>query len=184
MTLFTRQHLSISKPVYQGSVISLCVDTLNADGQEAIREVVEHPGGVVIAAQPSPDEVILVKQYRYSIDSDLIELPAGRIEPNEPPLYTAKRELIEETGYEAKQWSPLIQMYSAPGFCNEVLHVFQAQDIAFVGKNLDPDEETEVIILPLKEAWQWVINQEIRDAKTIAGLSILLLNSNKLQTQN
>jgi ADP-ribose pyrophosphatase len=135
--------------------------------------VVEHNGGVVIACQPTEHEIVLIKQYRYSLDKEIIELPAGRIEKGEPPLPAAQRELTEETGYRAKEWQELSRMFTAPGFCDEVLYLYRATDVELVEKNLDDDEETDVLLLPLKKAWQLVLSGEIQDAKTIAGLGLL-----------
>lgn len=174
MTLYTRKHTTKTEKVFGGEIISLRLDTLmHPNGEQTTREVVEHNGGVVIACQPSADKVILIKQYRYPMDEELIELPAGRIDQNEDPFLAAKRELTEETGYEAASWQELAQMYSAPGFCNELLYLYKAADLKFVGKNLDPDEETEVLIVSLTEAWELVQSGRIRDAKTIAGLGLL-----------
>ena len=93
MTLFTHKHKVISKKVYEGDIINVRVDELEDDsGNKTRREVVEHNGGVVIICQPTPSEVVLIRQYRYSLDRELIELPAGRIEPGEKPLATAQRE--------------------------------------------------------------------------------------------
>ncbi len=118
--------------------------------------------------------IVLVKQYRYSIDRDLIELPAGRLEKDEIPLEAAKRELREETGYLASQWVDLCKMYSAPGFCDELLHVYRADQVTLGDKAPDHDEETEVIVMPVIEAWQKVLKGQICDAKTIAGLAMLI----------
>jgi ADP-ribose pyrophosphatase len=170
---FTIKDRVDSKKIYQGSIIDLRVDRLKVDNIELIREVIEHNGGVVIAAQPEPDKVILIRQYRYSIDMDLLELPAGRIEKNEIPLPAAKRELKEETGFEAENWEDLSAMYSAPGFCNEVLYLYKATNLNFTGKQLDIDEETEVLIVSLDQAWQMVRQGEIRDAKSIAGIGMI-----------
>jgi len=174
VVLFTRANTVGTQRVWEGGIINLRVDSLkSSDGHEAIREVVEHNGGVVIAAQTADGKVILVRQYRYSIDMDLLELPAGRIEKGEDPFPAAKRELTEETGYEAKEWQELSRMYSAPGFCDEVLYVYRATDLTFKGKQLDFDEETEVVELSLAEAWLMIREGKIRDAKTIAGLGML-----------
>jgi ADP-ribose pyrophosphatase len=122
VALLTRDNTVGSEMIYEGRIISLRVDTVAfPDGRPVTRETVEHNGGVVIAAQPSANEVILIKQYRYSVDELLIELPAGRIEIGEDPFDCAKREITEETGYLARNWSELARMYSAPGFCSEML---------------------------------------------------------------
>jgi ADP-ribose pyrophosphatase len=174
MTVFTREHRIASKLVYQGQICNLRVDEAQKGDHTVIREVVEHNGGVVIACQPEPGLIVLVRQYRYSINSDLIELPAGRLEKGELPLEAAKRELREETGYFAGDWVDLCKMYSAPGFCDELLHVYGAQNVTLGDKATDHDEETEVIVIPVKEAWQQIINGQIRDAKTIAGIAMLI----------
>ncbi len=173
MALYTRQDTETSKRIYEGAIINLREDSLKNSHGTCTRAVVEHNGGVFIACQPEPDKVILIKQYRYSIDEELIELPAGRIEKGEEPLPCAQRELIEETGYKAEKWQELSRMFTAPGFCDELLYLYLATDITFVGKNLDHDEETEVLILPVKQAWQMVLDGKVRDAKTIAGLGML-----------
>ena len=174
MALFTRENTVSSKQIFAGQVVSLRVDQLlSPGGQSFCREVVEHNGGVVIACQPEPDKVILIRQYRYTIDMDLLELPAGRLEAGEEPLLAAQRELLEETGYAARRWEPLASMYSTPGFSNELLYLFRAEGITFQGKALDEDEETEVMIMGVDEAWQLILNGKVSDAKTIAGIALL-----------
>lgn len=179
MALFTRAHLKETKRLHEGDIINLRVDILDGGDRNIIREVVEHNGGVVIASQPAPDQVILVRQYRYSIDQDLLELPAGRIEKGEDPYLAAQRELTEETGYEATDWLELSRMFTAPGFCNEILYLYLAQNLVFKGKDLDFDEETVVVILTLDKAWEMVAQGTIQDAKTIAGLGMLLSRSTR-----
>ena len=171
--LFTKDHCVSTERIWEGTIINLRVDTLDVDNTLATREVVEHNGGVVIAGMTKEDKVVLVKQYRYSIDRELIELPAGRIEAGEDPYPAAQRELTEETGYHAENWQELSRMYSAPGFCNEIIYIYLAENLTYKGKNLDFDEETEVIELTLTEAWAMVHNGQIQDAKTIAGLGLL-----------
>lgn len=136
MALYTRQDTQTSKRIYEGGIINLREDTLKNSSGSCTRAVVEHNGGVVIACQPEPGKVILIKQYRYSIDEELIELPAGRIEPGEIPLPCAQRELIEETGYKAENWQELCRMFTAPGFCDEILYLYLATGVTFVGKIL------------------------------------------------
>lgn len=174
MVILTRQDTIGTTRIFEGQIVSLRVDEIrHPDGRTLTREVVEHNGGVVIACHPAPAKVILIKQYRYTIDKELIELPAGRLEKGENPLLAAQRELIEETGYQAQDWEELPAMYSAPGFSTEILYVFRASRVSFVGKSLDEDEETEVLIMPVEEAWHRVASGAIRDAKTMAVLALL-----------
>jgi ADP-ribose pyrophosphatase len=175
LVLFTQKHLLKSERLYEGGIVNFRVDTvLLPDGNSAIRELVEHNGGVVVACRPKTDQIILIRQYRYSIDDDLLELPAGRIEKGEEPFEAAKRELTEETGYQAKKWKELSRMYTAPGFCNEMLFLYEASDVTFVGTNPDADEEIEVLEMDLTQAWRLVGEGKIQDAKTIAGLGLLM----------
>ncbi len=173
MAVYTQQNRIGSELAYEGDIINLRVDQCELNGRRVVREVVEHNGGVVILCQPSPEQIVLIKQYRYSVNQDLIEFPAGRIEKGEDPLPAAQRELTEETGYEANQWSELTRFFSAPGFCNEVLYLYRATDVRFSGKNLDEDEETEVILLDIAEAWELVKSGKVKDAKTTAGIAML-----------
>lgn len=175
MALYTRKHCKGSQRIFEGHIFNVRKDSLQQDESKSIsREIVEHNGGVVIACQPAGGQVILISQYRYPVDEELIELPAGRVELGEDRLAAAQRELTEETGYVASSWSLLSNMYSAPGFCTELLSFYHATELEFSGKNLDEDEETDVLIVDLKEAWAWVRAGKIRDAKTIAGLGMLL----------
>ncbi len=173
VTLFTLRNRVDTKRIHEGDIVNLRLDTLRLEsGVQVIREVVEHNGGVVIAAQPDKNSIILIKQYRYSIDDELIELPAGRLELGEEPLPAAQRELREETGFEATSWTEPSSMYTAPGFCNEILYLYRASELSFVGNELDEDEEIEVFEVSLNEAWALVRSGKIKDAKTIAGISL------------
>jgi ADP-ribose pyrophosphatase len=175
LALYTRNDTIATNHIYQGHIFDLRVDTLKKQGSatEVKREVIEHSGGVVIACKPAPDEVLLIRQYRYALDEELIELPAGRVNKDEDRLEAAKRELIEETGFKADRWQELPPMYSAPGFCTELLTFYIAEGTSFVGKNLDHDEETDVMRVTLKEAWQLVLDLKIRDCKTVAALGLV-----------
>jgi len=176
VTLFTLRDRIKTERIHDGHIINLRIDTLQVeDGTTVLREVIEHNGGVVIAAQTAEHELLFVQQYRYSLDQTIIELPAGRIEKGEDPFLAAQRELIEETGFRASQWRTLTSLYSAPGFCDEVLHLYHASDLAFEGKKLDMDEETDVVKLSVDEAWSMVESGAIRDAKTVAGIAFCRL---------
>jgi ADP-ribose pyrophosphatase len=132
--------------------------------------VVEHPGAVAIAPVTASGELVLVRQYRHAARTVLLELPAGRLEPGETPLAAAQRELAEETGYKARRWRELGAFLTAPGFCSEVIHLFEARELDPVPRHLDPDEDLEVVTLPPER-----VLTEARDAKTLLAASLLLL---------
>ncbi len=169
---------------YSGKIIDLTIDRLvYPSGNETIREIIEHPGGAVILCVFENKDILLVKQYRHPFAKDVIELPAGKLDKNEDPLLCAQRELREETGFAAKQWSKLTSLYATPGFCNEILHVYLAQDVYHheLGTALEEGEASiEVIRLPIIEAISKIEREEIIDGKTIAGI---LLGARKLGIQ-
>ncbi len=161
-----------SRMVYSGKVVSLRVDEVTLPGGgTAIREVVEHPGAVVVVALDADDQVYLVRQYRHPIGGYLLELPAGGLEPAEDPLKAAQRELREEVGLEAAEWTPLGSFFSSPGFVNERLHAFLARGLVSVRTDPDDDEDISVVRYPLTELLQHL--EETPDAKTIAALGLL-----------
>jgi len=161
-----------SRTIYAGRIISVRVDEITLPGGgTALREVVEHPGAVVVAAVDDQNQVFLVDQYRHPIGRDLLELPAGTLEPGEEPLAAAKRELREEVGLEARRWTPLRAFFSSPGFVNESLYPFLAQDLTVVPPDPDDDEVISVIRYPLVGLLEHL--DEIADAKTLATLILL-----------
>ncbi|MDP1677585.1 MAG: NUDIX hydrolase [Bacteroidota bacterium] len=169
---------------YSGKIIDLTVDRLlYPSGNETIREIVEHPGGAVILCVFENNDILLVKQYRHPFGKEVIELPAGKLDKNEDPLLCAQRELREETGYAAKRWSKLTSLYATPGFCNEILHIFIAQEISphVLGNALEEGEASiQVMRIHILEAIAMIEREEIVDGKTIAGI---LLGVRKLGIQ-
>ena len=164
-----------SKKIYDGKVLTLVVDTVSLpSNKQATREVVLHNGGVTIIPLPSPSTVVLVKQFRYPVRKFLWELPAGRLDLNEDPVLAAKRELKEETGYIANKIESLGIVYPLPGYSSEVLYFFKATDLIDDEPEPDPDENIEAKVMDLDQAWQMVKDGEIRDGKTIAGLSLVM----------
>lgn len=162
-----------SKRVYEGRVIDLRVDEidqLRGGGRRNV-EVVEHVGGVCVIACPTPNEIVLVKQHRHAVDRDLWEVPAGMIERGEPPIETARRELIEETGYRAESLRFLWSIYTTPGFCDERIHFFVAEGLAPGVAEPEADEEFELRVWPVEEAWKLVEADQLRDAKTQIALA-------------
>jgi ADP-ribose pyrophosphatase len=160
-----------SRSVYEGKVVNLRVDEIALpQGGTAIREVVEHPGAVVVAAVNEAGEVYLVRQYRHAVRRDLLELPAGALEKGEEPLFAAQRELGEEAGLAASEWTALGCFYS-PGFANERLHAFLACGLTSVESDPDFDEDLTVVTFPLEDLLHHLA--EITDAKTLATLLLV-----------
>lgn len=160
-----------TKDIYKGKIINLRVDSVELpDGKIASREVVEHKGAVAIVPVLEKNKVVLVKQYRHPAGKVLLEIPAGTLNPSEDPLDCAKRELIEETGYSAAKWTKLFGAYLAPGYSNEFIHIYLAEDLTPAHAEADEDEFIEVSIVGIDEAIDMISTGEIEDAKTISGL--------------
>lgn len=159
---------------YSGKIIDLRIDSIQyPSGTETIREVVEHPGGAVILCLFQNNDILLVKQYRHPFECDVIELPAGKLEPGEDPVLCAERELREETGYAARRWEKLTSMYATPGFCNEVLHIFLARDLYLLesGPAREEGESTMTLMrVSMADTLGMIDRGEIVDGKTIAGI--------------
>ena len=159
---------------YRGRVFDLVVDDIEyPSGNTSIREVARHNGGSVIVPLFENGDVMLVRQYRHPVKQYVLELPAGKLELNEDPLVCAQRELREETGYEAGTWKKLISIFTTPGFCSEVLHIFLASGLHALpsGQALEEGELTLTIErYPLAKALEMIQNAEIVDGKTIFGL--------------
>jgi len=166
-----------SRGIYSGRLLKLEVLQVEGpDGRAREREVVRHPGAVVIVPLlEQENKVILVRQYRAPLDGELLEVPAGTLEPGESPLECAERELSEETGYRAREWEKLAEFYSTPGFCDERLHLYLARGLEPLGDS-DPDEGEFLQIerISLEELERMLKKGELEDAKTIIGLLFLL----------
>ena len=159
-----------SKRVYEGRVINLRVDTVETKRGRYEVDVVEHGGAVVVIAQPSPDEIVLVRQYRYAIGMHTWELCAGGVDPGVTPEAAAIRELREETGYRARSVRRLWSAYSAPGFCSELLHFYHTENYDAGAPEPDAEEEIEVATFPLARVVEMIERDELRDAKTQIGV--------------
>jgi ADP-ribose pyrophosphatase len=165
-------HRLIEKQViYSGKKVRLEVHTLESDeGKRSAREIVIHPGAVVILPFLEPDRILLIRNRRYSVGQILVELPAGTLEKGEQPMNCAGRELVEETGYLAKRLQPLGNFFSSPGILSEKLYAFAAYDLQKTHSALDEGEEIEVQPASLDEAIEMIRSGEIHDGKTIATL--------------
>ncbi|OPZ76117.1 MAG: ADP-ribose pyrophosphatase [Actinobacteria bacterium ADurb.Bin444] len=144
-----RPELLESRLAYRGGLIKVRVDRLALPGgREFEREVVDHPGAVVVVALDDQDRIVLAHQYRHALGTELLELPAGLLESGEDALEAAQRELREEAGLEAHRWDHLGAFYSSPGFVHELLQAFLARDLVKVERNLDLDEDIELEWVP------------------------------------
>ncbi len=156
---------------YKGGHIQVREDrVIEPAGYEALREIVVHPGAVCIVARPSPDEVILIRQYRHAAGQELLEIPAGTLHDGEDPLQCAFRELEEETGYRAAAMTERARFWTTPGFTTEFMHLYEASDLVKTQIHPDEDEVIEVEIVSRTEAFQMIDNGRIQDAKSILGL--------------
>jgi ADP-ribose pyrophosphatase len=163
---------------YHGKVFDHQVDEIQYDsGNIGIREIAVHPGGAVVIPIKDDGKIILVKQFRYPLQKTLIELPAGKLDKNEDPLNCAIRELEEETGYKAKKFEKLGAIYTAPGYCTEILHIYKAIGLIPGNHNREEGEQgMELLELTVNEIKEKIISGEINDAKTIAGIFYLINN--------
>ena len=165
-----------SREVFRGKVFRVTEDqVLLENNKEATREIVHHNGGVCVAALDEQDRLLLVRQFRYAFGQELLELPAGKREAGEDPALCGRRELEEETGFQAGRFELLSIMYPTVGYCNEIIHIYLAQDLIPSHQHLDEDEFLSVERLPLEQALQMVLQNEIPDAKT--QLAILKLHA-------
>ena len=160
-----------SQSIFKGAVFDVERDRLREEnGSEIIREVVRHAGGAGCLPLFDDGRVALVKQYRHPARCDLLEIPAGKIEPGETPAECAAREVEQEIGFRVGRLRRLAEFYSTPGFCEERLYVYLATELGQATQNLDHDEFVEVIYLPLNEAIAMAERGEIEDSKTIIAL--------------
>lgn len=170
-----------SELVYDGKVITVSVDQVRIDdGMVATRECVRNDGGVAILAIHH-HKILLVKQFRYVVGEVTLEIPAGKLEKNEDILECAYRELEEESGYTSDSMTKIISFYPTPGFCGEVLHIVEAGELRRVENPLamDEDERIEVVEIDLDEAYQMVLNGEIKDSKTMIALQYAIIKEAK-----
>lgn len=160
-----------SRRLFTGKIINLCLDkALLPDGTTANRELVQHPGGVSVAALTENNEIYMVRQFRYPYQEILLELPAGKLERGENPFEAVKREQREETGTTAEEYRYLGEVYPTPGYVDETIRLWACRVKARGEMDLDDDEFLEVEKIPLQKAVEMVLQNEIRDAKTQIGI--------------
>ncbi len=160
-----------SHMVYEGTVISVRQDLAELpDGHAANRELVEHPGGAAVVPLHEDGTVTLVRQYRYPMGRVMLEIPAGKLDRGEEPRACALRELEEETGLVCGRFTPLGSLAVSPGYSNEVLHLYLAQELSQASQHLDETEFVALERVPFQDALARVMSGEIVDAKTVAGI--------------
>jgi ADP-ribose pyrophosphatase len=153
--------------VYDGIFLKMKRDTVSLpDGQQAVREYLTHPGAVAIVALLDDGKVLLERQYRYPIAKACIEIPAGKLDPNENPLLCAQRELAEETGYIAKKWSYIRRIHPVISYSTEFIDIYLAEGLVPGDRHLDEEEFLDVFAAPLEQLIAWVEEGEITDVKT------------------
>lgn len=174
-----------SNVIFKGRIFDLTEDEVIIEDQSVVkRSVIHHDGGVAILVVKD-HKILLVSQYRYAVGAQTLELPAGKIEKGEDPAVCGMRELEEEAGFCADQLELITAMYSTPGFCNEVIYIYEAVGLHKVEhpRPMDDDEFIDVVWLDLEDAYQQVLNGSIKDAKTIIAIQYAYINARKEETK-
>lgn len=160
-----------SDTIFEGKIIKVQVDRVRLpNGKTATRELVKHPGAVAVLPLTPDNRLVVVEQFRKPLEKVTVEIPAGKLDPGEDRLHCAKRELREETGYSADTWSHLVSFYTSPGFADEEIHLYIAEDLQPGQSQLDDDEFVNVREITLDEAWTLIETADICDAKTVAAI--------------
>jgi ADP-ribose pyrophosphatase len=165
------EHTVSSEPVFDGKLLHVRRDAVRmANGHEAVREWIAHPGAVVVLGWLDNGKLLFERQFRYPLQRIFVELPAGKIDPDEHPLDTARRELREETGHQAKFWRHVATMHPCIGYSDERIEIFWASGLIYVGHQRDHGEFLEVIEMSVTDSILAVRDGEITDGKTITAL--------------
>jgi len=166
----------VTKNIYAGKVVTLNIDRVQLPNGETIDlETIRHPGAAAVVPLKDDGTVVLIRQFRHAAGGFIYEIPAGKLHPGEDPLHCASRELEEEVGYRAASFELLSSIFTAPGFADEVIHVYKATGLTKGRQQLDRDEVLDVIEMPLSEAVAKIWDGTIRDAKTIVGLQTVYI---------
>ncbi len=161
-----------SKTLYEGHIMDLVVDKIRFEnGKEALREVAVHASAAAVVPVTPEGKIILVRQYRYAVEEDTLEIPAGLLEKGEDPVEGAMRELEEETGYKPKHMEHLFRFYSSPGFTTETLDCYLCDQMEPSVQHLDEDEFIDLVEMTPEEAFRLIGEGKIMDGKTVAALS-------------
>lgn len=172
--------VSMTRHIYAGKVVTLNIDTVQLPNGETVElETIRHPGAAAVVPVKDDGTVVLIRQFRHAASGFIYEIPAGKLHPGEDPLHCASRELEEEVGYRASSFELLSSIFTAPGFADEVIHVYKATGLTKGRQQLDRDEVLDVIEMPLTEAVARIEDGTIRDAKTIVGLQAVYLRTRR-----
>ncbi|HKJ68238.1 MAG TPA: NUDIX hydrolase [bacterium] len=170
MTELTEKQLT-STSVFDGVLLHVYRDEVELpDGRTSIREYVKHPGASVMVPLLDTEDIVLERQYRYPLGRELVELPAGKIDQGEDPIESARRELLEETGYEGDRFTKIGILHPCIGYSDEVIHIYIVEELTFHREQQDKDEFIETFTLPFDEALDAVRTGEITDAKSMVGI--------------
>lgn len=171
------EKLLSSEQIYSGKVLKLNLDTVALpNGRTTKLEILRHPGASAVVPLKDDGRVVLIRQLRHAVGGFIYEIPAGKLDPQEDPRDCAARELEEEIGYRAGSLELLTSIWTAPGFTDEVIHIFQGTNLQQGKQNLDQDEVLEIVEWSLDEAMAKIQDGTIRDAKTIIGLQLVYFN--------
>jgi ADP-ribose pyrophosphatase len=164
-----------SRFVYTGQIVKLRIDTVETTGgRRATREIVEHADCIAVVPVDEQGSILLVKQYRYAVGKELLEIPAGGIDPGEDAISAVRREMSEETGFSPKTVNKLGGFYSSPGFCTEYMHIFLATDLMPNRLEAEDTEGITVVRVKPKDIEGLIASGAICDSKSVAGLCIYL----------
>ena len=172
-----------SKSVFDGRILHITLDEIELpNGKKSKREVVNHPGGVTVAALDEDNNLLFVRQFRYPYKEVVLELPAGKLEKGSTPLENGKRELMEETGAEGYSYISLGQLYPSPGYTSEIIHLYACKVKSQGSSNPDDGEFLNIEKIPLDKAVEMVLNNQIPDAKTQVAVlkTAMLIKSGKI----
>jgi ADP-ribose pyrophosphatase len=165
------EHRVSGELVFDGTLLKVHRDVVRLpDGSQGVREHIVHPGAVAVVPMFDDGRILLERQFRYPHHRDFIEIPAGKLEPGEPKLESAKRELLEETGYTASEWTRLTTIHTAIAYTNEGIDLYLARGLKQGERKLDQGEFLELMIVDFSAAIQMIRNEQITDAKTVAAL--------------
>ena len=156
-----------SETIYEGPIFTITHDTVELEnGNEAIRDVLIHHGGVCVIPVTENNEILMVKQFRYPFRTVTLEVPAGKLEKGEDHAECGKRELLEETGCTCEEYTYLGEMFPTPAYNTEITYMYMARGLSYEKQSLDPDEFLDVVKVPISEAVEKVMDGTIRDGKT------------------